>query len=518
MSKVMLSDYAWVRDWAEEIFTVTFVRGLDERETLRRFGVVDQNIHPVDDDEVVECMEATEGCGDLVLVTRAGDWTIAFEHGGWEGTRAETLRELTRDGGEPVSVMRHDYAAAHDFEHAVDGRIRTAFRPQLPHERWGTHPDALNEDLRELGLEPEPDEELQYLPGTVPAALTLASRISGVLFTPALLDMPLLGGVITDAAPADPQEGDPLARSVLRVFHPELAQAIDDAPPVLQRRAALAEARRQCEVAGVASHPVLTAALAEAERGGVERGEADQGESKRGQAERGGNERGEGERGQAEQGQAERGEAERGKVERGEIERGEAGRAEVERGGVERGEAGRSEASPAGCDSPGARPIRDDDSPLAALIRDYESELTGHPIDAATGEWMTGPPADPRLFPVGGPDPGAPASGGQGGVRGRNIFSTENATGMPACPSCKWHHRPDKAEREAVRPRWQAAISVRHALLPDPRRAAYNTHTTLIYGAEVLTAPERAADVAAMLRAGPGLTEALVWHRTDGPV
>ncbi|TYB56028.1 hypothetical protein FXF51_45265 [Nonomuraea sp. PA05] len=426
MSKVMPSDYAWVRDWAEEIFTVTFVRGLDERETLRRFGVADQNIHPVEDEEVVERMEVTGGCCDLVLVTRACGWTIAFEYGGWEGTRAETLRELTRDGGEAVSVMRHDYAASHDFEHAVDGRIRTAFRPQLPQERWGTRPDALNEDLRELGLEPEPDEELQYLPGTVPAALALASRISGVLFTPALLDMPLLGGVITDAAPADPREGDPFARSALRAFRPELAQAIDDAPPGLQRRAAVAEARRQCEVAGVASHPVLTAALAEAERGAVERGEVEQDE--------------------------------------------------VERGEVERGEAEWGEVSPVGCDSP-----------LAALIRDYESELTGHPIDAATGEWMTGPPADPHRPPA----------------SGRNIFSTENATGMPACPSCTWHHRPGEAEREAVRPRWQAAISVRHALLPDARRAAYNTHTALIYGAEVLTAPERVADVAAMLRAGP---------------
>ncbi|WP_327586087.1 DUF6461 domain-containing protein [Nonomuraea sp. NBC_00507] len=399
MRKIMPADYAWEDNWPEEIYTATFVRGLNERETLRRFGVVDDNIHPVDDEEVMERIEETDGCCDMVLVTRAGDWTIAFEYSGWEGTRPETLRELTRNGGEAISVMRHNYAASHDFEHAADGRIRTAFRPQTPQERWGSHPDALNEDMRELGLEPEPDEEFQYLSGSVPAALALASRISGVLFTPALLDGPLLGGAITDAVPDDPREGDPLARHALRVVNRELAEAIDNAAPDLQRRAAVAEARRQCELAGVADHPVLAAALASAERG---------------------------------------------------------------------------ETWPVG-----------HDSPLAELIRGYESELTGHPIDGAIGEWMAGPSADPHRSPEG----------------RRTIFSIDTATGMPACPSCRWHHRPGEAEREAVRPRWQAVISVRHALSPDARTAAYSTHFALVHGDQVMTDPDHAAAVAATLRA-----------------
>ncbi|MEW9555391.1 DUF6461 domain-containing protein [Nonomuraea sp. NPDC050783] len=398
MRKITSADYAWENDW-EEIYTLTFVRDLDERETLRRFGVADGNIHLVDDEELMERIEETAGCCDMVLVTRAGDWTIAFEYGGWEGTRPETLRELTRDGGEAVSVMRHNYATSHDFEHATDGRIRTAFRPQTPQKRWGSHPDALNEDMRELGLEPEPDEEFQYLSGSVAAALALASRISGVLFTPALLDGPLLGGVITDAVPDDPREGDPLTRHALRAFHRELADAIDHASPDLQWRAAVTEARRQCELAGVADHPVLAAALASAERG-------------------------------------------------------------------ERGPVGH-------------------DSPLAELIRGYESELTGHPIDQATGAWMAGPSADPRRSPD---------------VR-RNIFSIDTATGMPACPSCKWHHRPGEAEREAIRPRWQAGRSVRHALSPDARTAAYNAHFPLVNRGQVMADPDHAAAVAAMLRA-----------------
>ncbi|MDX3101712.1 DUF6461 domain-containing protein [Nonomuraea angiospora] len=124
----------------EEIYTVTFVRGLNERETLRRFGVADDNIHPADDEEVMERIEETGGCCDMVLVTRAGDWTIAFEYSGWEGTRPETLRELTRNGGEAVSVMRHNYAASHDFEHAADGRIRTAFARRRPRSAGAATP------------------------------------------------------------------------------------------------------------------------------------------------------------------------------------------------------------------------------------------------------------------------------------------------------------------------------------------------------------------------------------------
>ncbi|MGW0594950.1 DUF6461 domain-containing protein [Streptosporangium sp. NPDC002607] len=399
MRKIMPADYAWEDDWQEEIYTVTFVHDLDERETLRRFGVADDNIRAVDDEELMERIEETEGCCDMVLATRSGDWTIAFEYSGWEGTRPETLRELTRNGGEAVSVMRHNYASSHDFEHAVDGRIRTAFRPQTPQERWGSHPDALNEDMRELGLKPEPDEEFQYLPGSIPAALALASRICGVLFTPALLDGPLLGGVITDPVPGDPPEGDPLARHALRAVDRRLAEAIDGASPNLQRRAAIAEARRQCGLAGVAGHPVLAEALARAERG---------------------------------------------------------------------------ETPPVG-----------HDSPLAELIRGYESELTGHPIDSATGEWMTSPSADPHRSP---------------GDR-RNIFSIDTATGMPTCPSCRWHHRPGEEEREAARPRWQAAVAVRHALSPDARRAAYSTHFALVHGDQVMADRDHAAAVAAMLRA-----------------
>ncbi|GIH73457.1 DUF6461 domain-containing protein [Sphaerimonospora thailandensis] len=210
MRKVMPEEYAWQNDW-EEIYTVTFVRGLDERETLRRFGVADEDIQPVDYEDFYDRIEETDGCCDLVTVTRVGEWTIAFELSGWEGSRPETLRELTRGGGEAVSVMRHDYAASHHFGHAADGEVRTVFRPEWPGERWGSHPDALNEDMRELGLDPEPADEFESVSDSVPRVLALAGRISGVLFDPAIQDELLLGGIITNPVPDDPPTGGPRA-------------------------------------------------------------------------------------------------------------------------------------------------------------------------------------------------------------------------------------------------------------------------------------------------------------------
>ncbi|MGP3919373.1 hypothetical protein [Nonomuraea sp. 10N515B] len=98
---------------------------------------------------------------------------------------------------------------------------------------------------------------------------------------------------------------------------------------------------------------------------------------------------------------------------------------------------------------------------------------------------MAGPSADPHRSPD----------------SRRTICSIDTATGMPACPSCRWHHRPGEAELEAVRPRRQAVISVRHALSPDARRAAYSTHFALVHGGQVMADPDHAVTVAATLRA-----------------
>ncbi|MFE3452926.1 DUF6461 domain-containing protein [Nonomuraea sp. NPDC059194] len=188
-------DYAWQDDlWAlGPIYTLTFVQHPDEREVLRRFGVAPQDIGPLTDDDVDERLQATDGHGDLVRAVDLGEWTVAVEKYGWQGLRPEVLLELSRDGGRVIVVSRHDYAN-HHFAYAADGQVLTSFNPEFPGNREGVAPDHLDEHLRELGIDPAADDQID---NHLPAALALVSRISGAVLTPAHLSKPLPGGRVT---------------------------------------------------------------------------------------------------------------------------------------------------------------------------------------------------------------------------------------------------------------------------------------------------------------------------------
>lgn len=105
----------------------------------------------------------------------------------------EVIGELSRDGGEAVAVMRHDYAARHDFAYALDGELVTGFDPSWPGNRWGTAPDRLNRHLGELGIDPASDD---WIDNAIQAVLALAGRISGVMVAPAHAERPVLGAAI----------------------------------------------------------------------------------------------------------------------------------------------------------------------------------------------------------------------------------------------------------------------------------------------------------------------------------
>ncbi|MGS2641856.1 DUF6461 domain-containing protein [Streptosporangium sp. LJ11] len=188
-------DYAWQDDSGTlgPNYTLTFVEGLDEGEVLRRFGVAPQDVGPLTDEDVYERLEVTGGQGDLVMVVALGAWTVAVERSGWQGVRPEMLRELSRDGGQAIAVSRQDYGH-HRFAHAADGQVHTSFDPGFPGTREGADPGHLDDHLRELGIDPAADDQID---NHLPAALALASRVSGVMLTPAHLEGPLLGGRIT---------------------------------------------------------------------------------------------------------------------------------------------------------------------------------------------------------------------------------------------------------------------------------------------------------------------------------
>ncbi|GAA4967482.1 hypothetical protein HD597_003793 [Nonomuraea thailandensis] len=131
----------------------------------------------------------------IITVMRSGNWTVAFEDCGWRGAQQETLSALSRDGGEAVAVLRHDYAQ-HHVAHAVDGRLITGIDPRLPLDRQGADPDRLNRHLRELGIDPAAGDSID---NPIPAALALATRITAVMVSPRHPRRPILGAAIPGA-------------------------------------------------------------------------------------------------------------------------------------------------------------------------------------------------------------------------------------------------------------------------------------------------------------------------------
>ncbi|GIH70711.1 DUF6461 domain-containing protein [Sphaerimonospora thailandensis] len=179
-------DYAWQDEGPlGPIYTITFVRGVGEHEALRRLGAAPENIRLIGPEEYSDPHSA-----DIVTVKQAGDWSILIEDCGWRSVERDVMGELSREGGETVAVMRHDYAARHDFAYAFDGELVTGLDPSCPGTRWGTEPDRLNQHLRELGIDPDADD---WIDNPIPAALALASRISGVMVTPKHAERPVLG-------------------------------------------------------------------------------------------------------------------------------------------------------------------------------------------------------------------------------------------------------------------------------------------------------------------------------------
>ncbi|MFI9842811.1 histone-like nucleoid-structuring protein Lsr2 [Nonomuraea sp. NPDC051941] len=185
-------DYGWEKgSGLGDIYTIVFVRGLDEHEVLRRIGAADDDIRLITDEDYSQ----PEG-PEIITVRRIEDWTIAIEDCGWRASHMEALCPLSRDGGQAVAVMRHDYAARHRLAYAVDGAYLTDIDPTVPRRRHGADPDRLNRHLRELGIDPAADDHIE---NAIPAALAIASRITNVMITPQHLRRPALGAAIPGA-------------------------------------------------------------------------------------------------------------------------------------------------------------------------------------------------------------------------------------------------------------------------------------------------------------------------------
>ncbi|MEV4181583.1 DUF6461 domain-containing protein [Streptosporangium canum] len=131
----------------EGAFCFTWCRNDDLREVARRFGA-DPGAGVWADPEELADLEEEHG-DDLLQLTPAGEWTLAFQPHGFQGERAEVLEALSA-GGVALSLFWHG-AEDNRVIYAVDGDVLTAFSlADLP-ERSGSDPAALDERLEQVG-------------------------------------------------------------------------------------------------------------------------------------------------------------------------------------------------------------------------------------------------------------------------------------------------------------------------------------------------------------------------------
>ncbi|WP_344841500.1 DUF6461 domain-containing protein [Nonomuraea dietziae] len=188
------------------IFSVAFFSGLDPAEVVRRFGRgedsgQESDFDGLDDKPTSSSARRTAGMAAATWASSrpaSGAWPSSLR---LDGTDHEVVSRLSR-GCEVLAVTRHDYAAEHSFEYAIDGARVTGYPLRHPYERYGSDPDRLNGFMRELGMvldKPEDDATWEdNYDNAVPRGFALAAKVTGVSFTPDMLGRPMLVGPIKE--------------------------------------------------------------------------------------------------------------------------------------------------------------------------------------------------------------------------------------------------------------------------------------------------------------------------------
>ncbi len=191
-------EFRWLSGYEQlgEIYCVSFVRGLSPEEVLRRFGVDESTLEEVTfaelDERSAESMR--DDAAGYIGAAKIGDWTVVVEPGGWQiAVDSEIYTPVSR-GTEVVSVCRHDYASD-TFAYIVDGEPVVLFDPMLPDERSGSDPDRFVMEMREAGLDPDHDIDVDdaHIDFPMERSFALASRVTGLPFSPEILELRFLG-------------------------------------------------------------------------------------------------------------------------------------------------------------------------------------------------------------------------------------------------------------------------------------------------------------------------------------
>jgi hypothetical protein len=180
----------------------------------------------------------------IVLTCAIGEWVVILEEFGYQGTRDEVARQVSK-GTEMVSVY-WDAKGLQYFLYAVDGEIVTKFELGSK-SRSGSDPDRLNAQMADLPFEPGKQ---------VASALALAERITGVEFKPDWFSAERRGVVVTPL----PKDGETFGVR-LALSRPELATAIRGASARVQRRIASLAAERAAKENGLDGDQTIREAL-----------------------------------------------------------------------------------------------------------------------------------------------------------------------------------------------------------------------------------------------------------------
>ena len=177
--------FGWVhRSTVQDAACLTFVRGTGLDAIAGRFGAITEHRRPLDFDEYCEEAFAHQDRYPVIGLRSAGEWTLVAEDGGFQGSRPEVLRQVSR-GTEVVSAFWNVNALT-QFSHAVDGEVRTSFEALMPAFRQGTRPDGLEEVRAGLPLAGSGPGERGA--DTIELMLALAARITGEPLTPEWFD------------------------------------------------------------------------------------------------------------------------------------------------------------------------------------------------------------------------------------------------------------------------------------------------------------------------------------------
>lgn len=229
-------------------FCLTFVKGVDEREALRRMGAYPDTIAQRDGARL----------DGHAAVAALGRWTVVIESGGAAGADHLLLEAVSR-GTEALSLLVDDEASPR-FTYAVGGSTAVAFDPAYPAPEltWGSDPELLRHLMRAIGLREPGGEDEETWRDAEAKTLVLAQRLTGARLPEDLLGRPLVSARIEPwfAGPVHP--GD-LLRPGPRFA--ELFAAAEAAPDDRKRQVAVAEVRRLAAAAGVADAAGLDAAL-----------------------------------------------------------------------------------------------------------------------------------------------------------------------------------------------------------------------------------------------------------------